>query len=45
MNTYKIKSLFYIQEKIFRFYMHYKNHVARNYLSIQIKFSCILMLS
>jgi len=31
MNIYKIKLLIYMQENLFKIYMHYKNHVTHNY--------------
>jgi hypothetical protein len=41
MNIYKIKLLIYIQEKIFKIYMHYKNNVTHHYSFIQINFHLI----
>jgi hypothetical protein len=41
MNIYNIKLQIYIQENLFKFYMHYKNHVTHNYSFIQINFHVI----
>jgi hypothetical protein len=41
MNIYKIKLLIYIQDNLFKIYMHDKNHVTHNYSFIQINFHVI----